>query len=102
MARLRGTVHACEVATPVAIVPDCCPHTYLILCVNAVLWRVMLIVIGLPSSTVDADREKLDTLGMVSSVTVALAVMLLYLVPEMVALMLNVADMPTLLDPSVL
>jgi hypothetical protein len=62
----------------------------------------MLIVIGLPSTTLEADREKLDTLGMVSSVIVPLAVMLLYLVPEMVALMLNVAEMPTLRDPSAL
>jgi hypothetical protein len=62
----------------------------------------MLIVIGLPSTTLEADREKLDTLGMVSSATVALAVMLEYLVPEMVALMLNVAEMPTLRDPSAL
>ena len=52
-----------------------------------------------PKFTVDADRVKPDARGIVSSVTVALAVMLLYFVPLIVALILNVAEMVTFRVP---
>ena len=56
----------------------------------------------LPKVTFDADRVKSDVRGIVSSCTVSLAVMLLYFVPPIVALMLNVAEMVTFRVPSAL
>ena len=63
------------------------------------LWRVIVTPIVLPKLALDADNAKPEARGIVSSVTVALAVMLVYFVPLIVALRLNVAEMVTLRVP---
>jgi hypothetical protein len=98
-----GTVHEYEVPTPVAMLVQEPPaNAYARSCVKELLALGVFIVTLLPMFTLELLTAGCVALGIVFSVTVWEAVIVLYLVPEIVASMLNVTDSVTDFVPSAL
>lgn len=98
-----GTVQLCDVPTPVAMLFQSLPaNLYAKSCVKDELALGVLIVTALPMFTLEALTVGCVALGIVFKLTVVEAVIVSYLVPEMVACILNVADSMTDFVPSAL
>jgi hypothetical protein len=89
-----GTVHATDVPTPVATVPDCPRNSHFTVCVNDDTARVILIVTCCPASPDTACT--VEALGIVAGVNVPDT----DAVPTPVFFPWYDAEQPTLIDPS--